>query len=233
MVNWASTWQTAARKMKQLLDEGAIGKILEVKCRQGSQGPLASGSTHPGIDGKAVPITDDEKGATWWHRAGTGGGAMLDYVCYGACLARYYIDKPGEAAWGFQANLNSPYATNEDNAVILTKFPGAMALLEASWTTIDHAQPTGPVLYGQNGTMSIEKGLVRLVAGKGTEPHLITPDPLPAGRTNLAEEFVHHLETGEALHPTLDPLFNLEAQAILDAGMHSIETGRFEPVEKI
>ncbi len=233
MVNWPSTWQTAARKMKQLLDDGAIGRILEVKCRQGSQGPLSHGSTHPGIDGKAVPISDEEKGATWWHQAGTGGGAMLDYVCYGACLARYYIGKPGEAAWGFQTNLNSPYATNEDNAVILAQFPGAMALLEASWTTIDHAQPTGPVLYGENGTMSIEKGLVRLVVGKGTEPRLITPDALPAGRTNLAEEFIHHLETGEPLHPTLDPLFNLEAQAILDAGLRSIETGRFEKIEKI
>src|SRR5207253_5062555 len=75
MVNWPSTWQPAVRKIKELADGGAIGRLLEVKWRYGSQGPLAGGSTHPGIDGRAIPISDEEKGATWWHQAGTGGGA--------------------------------------------------------------------------------------------------------------------------------------------------------------
>ncbi len=233
MVNWPSTWQPAARKMKELLDEGAIGRLLEVKCRQGSLGPLAHGSTHPGIDGRAVEISDEEKGATWWHQDGTGGGALLDYCCYGACLARWYIGEPAVEGLGFRANLASPYGTAEDNAVIIARFPSAMALLEASWSTVDHGQPTGPMLYGQTGTMTMERGAVRLIQGKGSEPKFIAGDPLPAGRSNLAEEFIHHLETGEPLHPTLDPHFNLEAQAILEAGIRSIETKRMEAVEKI
>ena len=233
MVNWPSTWQPAVRKMKELLDGGAIGRLLEVKVRQGSLGPLAHGSTHPGIDGRAVEITDEEKGATWWYHHADGGGALLDYCCYGACLARWLVGKAAESATGYTANLASKYGDAEDNAVITVRFADAMALLESSWSTVDHAQPTGPIVYGERGTMSLEKGAVRLVQGRGAEPQIVQPDALPTGRATLAEEFIHHLETKEPLHPTLDPRFNLEAQAILEAGIVSAESGRLERVEQI
>jgi hypothetical protein len=55
-------------------------------------------------------------------------------------------------------------------------------------------------------------------------------DPLPEGRTTLAEEFIHHLETGDPLHPTLTMDFNLEAMAILDAGIRSAASGKIETV---
>ena len=51
-----------------------------------------------------------------------------------------------------------------------------------------------------------------------------------AGRATLAEEFIHHLETGEPLHPTLDMHQNLEVMAILDAGIRSANSGQVELV---
>jgi hypothetical protein len=47
----------------------------------------------------------------------------------------------------------------------------------------------------------------------------------------VAGEFIHHLETGEPLHPTLEMMFNLEAMAILDAGMRSTASGKLELVD--
>ncbi|MBM3190590.1 MAG: Gfo/Idh/MocA family oxidoreductase, partial [Chloroflexi bacterium] len=85
LVNWPTTWSPAARKIKELIEGGAIGEVLEVKWRNGaSMGPLAYGQQ----------ITDAEKGAEWWHQAAPGGGALLDYCCYGGCLARWYIGQP-------------------------------------------------------------------------------------------------------------------------------------------
>jgi predicted dehydrogenase len=233
MINWPSTWQPGVRKMKELLDAGAIGRLVEVKARYGSLGPLSHGSTHPGVGGTAIAITDAEKGATWWHQRATGGGALLDYCCYGACLARWFIGEPARAAVGYTANLASPYGDAEDNAVITVRFSSALALLEATWSCVDHGMPTGPILYGDAGTMTLDSGGVRLIQGKGAEPRLVPGDPLPAGRANLAEEFIHHLATGEPLHETLRPDFNLEAQAILEAGIRSAESGRLEAVEQI
>ena len=48
---------------------------------------------------------------------------------------------------------------------------------------------------------------------------------------NIAREFIHHLETGEAVHPTLDMDFNVQVQAILDAGYRSTKSGKVELVE--
>jgi predicted dehydrogenase len=234
MVNWPTTWSPAVRKARELLDAGAIGRLLEVKWRAGSLGPLSHGSTHPGVAGAALEMSDEQKGATWWHQQATGGGALLDYCCYGACLARWYAGTPAVAAFGVTANLNSPYGDAEDNAVVTVRFPTALALLEATWTTIDHGVPTGPILYGEQGTMVVERSgaeqVVRLIQGKGNEPRLISGDPLPPGRATLAEEFLHHLETGEPLHETLRLDFNLDVMAILDAAIRSARTHRQEEV---
>ncbi|HUX86992.1 MAG TPA: hypothetical protein VMW65_08320, partial [Chloroflexota bacterium] len=56
----------------------------------------------------------------------------------------------------------------------------------------------------------------------------ISGDPLPVGRDTIAKEIIHHLETGEPVHPTLEAQFNLEAEAILDAGIRSAQSGKLE-----
>ena len=157
VVNWPTTWSPAIRTAHRLVREGAIGDVWEVKWRAGSMGPLAHGSTHPGIDGRAVEMSDVQKGATWWHHADTGGGALLDYTCYGACLSRYYIGEPATAAFGIKANLLTPYGDADDNAVITVRFPRALAILEATWSCLDHGVPTGPLIYGSEGTLVVER----------------------------------------------------------------------------
>jgi predicted dehydrogenase len=146
MVNWPSTWSPAIRTMKRLLDEGAIGRLWQVHARYGSLGPLSYGSTHPGVKGPTAMLTDEEKGATWWHRAGNGGGALLDYCCYGACLSRWYFGEAAQAAFGMTANFNTHYGSADDNAVLTVRYPKGMAVLEATWSTVDHAvrSSTGP-----------------------------------------------------------------------------------------
>lgn len=233
-INWPSTWSPAVRKAKELLDQGVIGDLWQVKWRAGSMGPMSHGSTRPGPDGTPIEITDVEKGATWWYRAGTGGGALLDYCCYGACLARWYVGVPAVAAFGMMANFNSQYGSADDNAVITVRFPRAMAILEATWSCVDHAVPTGPILYGTTGTLVVEchggQQTVKIARGRGREPESVQGDPLPPGRQNIAQEIMHHLETGEPVHETLQASFNLDAQAILDAGIRSAASGKLELV---
>ena len=233
VVNWPITWSPSARKAKALIDEGVIGRVLEVKWRGGHTGPLGAGVTHPGVSETAAPVTGVERGATWWHQTAAGGGAMLDYCCYGSMVARWYIGEPAVAAVGMRANLNSQWGDADDNAAMIVRFPGAMGLFEASWTTWEHGVPPGPIIYGAEGTLVVERKQeesVRLERGYGQS----TPydcDPLPAGRSTIAEAFIHHLETGEPLHPTLELNLNLEVMAILDAGFRSTDSGKVELVD--
>ncbi|HET7558323.1 MAG TPA: Gfo/Idh/MocA family oxidoreductase [Limnochordia bacterium] len=248
MINWPFTWSSSIRKAKELLDQGVIGKVWEVRWRNGgnggSMGPLAYGQV----------ITDAEKGSEWWHQSNPGGGALLDYCCYGSVAASWYFGEPAQAAYGLKANFFSHYGDAEDHAVITVRFPQALAVIEGTWSTPHVGVPTGPIIYGSEGTMVLDypgntqvavfrsqkkeqthEALLANVNAKGLprgfEPtEVYEGDPLPAGRTNLAEEFLHHLETGEPLHPLQDVPLNLRAMAILDAGARSAKSGKLELV---
>ena len=240
VVNWPLTWSPAARTAKKLIDEGAIGRVLEVKWRSGHTGPLGPGAAHAGVDESAASMSGPERGATWWHQTAAGGGAMLDYCCYGALVARWYVGEQATAAVGMRANLNSQWGDADDNGAMIVRFPEAMALLEGSWTTLDHGVPTGPIIYGTTGTLVVDrregKQIVRLERGHGNTT-IYTPDPLPEGRTNIAQEFIRFLDGGGAgggeLHPTLDPDINLEVMAILDAGVRSANSGKLASVRNV
>jgi glucose-fructose oxidoreductase len=234
-VNWPNTWSPAVRMAKTLLDRGAVGTLWQVKVRRGSLGPWAHGSTRPGPDGRPVEMSETEKGATWWYRPGTGGGALLDYCCYGTCQSRWFVGEPATAVFGLAANLGSPYGGVEDNVAMLVRFPTTMGILEASWTSVDHGVPAGPLIYGSTGTIVVDgqapQHSLWIARGRDRAIEPVEPDPFPGGRDTVAKEVLHHLETGEAVHRTLDAAFNLEVMGILDAGIRSARSGRLEPVD--
>ncbi|MFP4057854.1 MAG: Gfo/Idh/MocA family protein [Candidatus Brocadiia bacterium] len=234
IVNWPMTWSPAARQAKALVDQGAIGRVLEVKWRGGHTGPLGPGARHEGVEDEAAPLSPTELGATWWHHIAPGGGAMVDYCCYGAMFAYWVIGQMGLAAVGLRGNLASPFGDADDNGAMLVRFPRAMGLFEGSWTTWHHGVPHGPIIYGTEGTLVIEErdgqSVVREEHAKGhSDVH--RPEALPEGRHDVAHEFIHHLETGEPVHPTLDLDFNLGAMAILDAGLRAAVSGKLETVD--
>ncbi len=235
-VNWPITWQPAMRRVKELLDAGAIGDIWELKWRNGaSLGPLAHGSAHPGATVISGQVSDAEKGMEWWHQAEAGGGALLDYCCYGACLASWLLPAPPLSVQCLKANLMSGFGTAEDNAAMLLRFPSAIAILEASWTTFHGGVANGPILYGANGTIVVDGTDILVYRDRGAKaPSFVEKgDPLPQGRATIGEEFLHHLETGDPLHPTLAFPINLAAMAILDAGIRSAEKGAAQPVARV
>ena len=234
VINWPASWSGASRKVKELIGEGVIGRVLQVKWRGGHTGPLGPGAAHAGVSEEAALLTGPERAATWWHQVAAGGGAMLDYCSYGAMLSRWYIGEQAVAAIGMKANLNSHWGKAEDNAVMIVRFPSAMGLFEVSFTTWHHGVPTGPIIYGTTGTLVVEprdgEQIVRLERGRG-ETMIYEPDPLPEGREEIAADFIHHLETGEPVHETIEMMFNLEVMAILDAGVRSASSGQLETVD--
>ena len=236
VVNWPMTWDPAAHKAKALIDAGAVGRVIEVKWRGGHTGPLGSGASHAGVSQEALPLTGTELAATWWHHVDTGGGAMLDYCCYGAMASRWFIGEQALAAVGLKANLASHWGDADDNAAMIVRFPGAMGLFEASWTTWSHGVPYGPIIYGTTGVLVIEgkdgRRTVREEHGDG-KSKVHVAEPLPPGRDHVSGELIHHLETGDPVHPTLDMMFNLQVQAILDAGYRSASSGKLETVDNI
>jgi glucose-fructose oxidoreductase len=234
LINWPMVWDPSARKCKELIDAGAIGRILEVRTRLGHTGPLGPGAKHAGVSDIAAPLSPEELSAAWWHSHAAGGGAMLDFCCYGAMLSRWFIGQNAVSAIGLRANLNSPWGDADDNAVMAVRFPSALAVFEGTWTTADHGIPTGPAIHGTEGTLVMDRRedgqFVHEFHGQGkTTTH--DPGRLPPGRSTIAEEFIHHLDANDPVHLCLEMMFNLQAMAILDAGLRSADSGRLEAVE--
>lgn len=233
MINWPSAWSGAARRMQHLVEQGEAGTILQVHTRMGSGGPFATGAAHPGVRERVTPLTDAEKGATWWYDAALGGGAFLDYCCYGAALALWFFGRQPEYASGVRVNLASPFGTADDTGMLILHFDEGLAVAEASWTSVDPGGLHGPVVYGSAATLSLDgpASSARVRIGKpGQAVRFEDPLELPAHRATPALEFLHHLETGEPLHPLLSPDFNLQVMAAIDAGMRAADTGQRQPV---
>jgi len=233
IVNWPFTWSTGARTVANIIEAGKIGRVLMVKMRAAHTGPLGSGAQHQGVDETAAPMSGVERAATWWHQERAGGGAMLDFCSYGAMASRWYIGKAATAVTGMRANLDSTWGDADDNGVMIVRYPEAMAILEGSWTTQHPGVPSGPIVYGTDGTIVLDstgKDPILRLERAGSDTEYIDIGALPAGRTDVAEELIHHLSTGDPLHNSLTADFNLEVMAILDAGLRSATSGKHEPV---
>lgn len=233
VTNWPVTWSAQAHAAKQLLDQGKIGRVLEVKWRSGHTGPLGPSVRHPGVEETAEEMTGAERGATWWHQAAAGGGALIDYCCYGALVSRWYVGEQATGVLGMRANLDSHWGDADDNAVLVVRYPQAMALIEGSWTTWSHGVATGPIVYGTEGTLVVDSYAtppeIRVHHSSGEITNHPAP-ALPAERDNVAKAMIHHLETGAPLHVTLQVPFNLEVMAILDAGIRAATSQKLELV---
>ena len=223
-VNWPSTWDPTIRAAQALAAEGAVGRIFKFVYRNSrSVGPLTY----------AAPVNDDEKAAEWWHMADQGGGAFYDYCCYGTNLASYILGERAQSAWAMRANVNHPFASADDNGVIVGSFPsGAFAILEGTWTTLAAGTPNGPLLFGLEGTLVADSANreVRVYKEKGAVDPTYTREAmfLPEDADSLAKVIYRRLAMGEPLHPTMDMPVNLNAMALLDAGLRACASGKSE-----
>ena len=233
MVNWPLAWQPCMGQLKQLLDEGRLGRLVRIHQLVGHPGPLGRGVRHPMVEETSDETTDEEKSATWWHTAALGGGAMLDFCCYGAMACNYLVSRPAVAATGMRLNSMHPLGDADDNAAMIVRYPDCMAVLEGCWTVPIGGTRPAPTLYGTEAmaecdvvadgveiTLRDFRGHVEKLPVLKPQPHL----------KDITTAFVHHRRTGEKLPVFLDLYQNLDVLAILDAGVRSAQSGRTEIV---
>ena len=233
LVHWYMPFSPCMLQAERLIREGAIGRVLEVRMRVGHAGPLAPGVRHPGPEIETVSMPEEALASTWWYQAQAGGGAMIDFASYGAIVSRWFVGEQAVAVMGLRANLNSRWSDVDDNGSMMVRFREALGICHGSWSTVDPGGAAQPVVYGTEGTLVVdERGAepaVKVYRGRG-QVDSYSGVSLPDGRRTVAEEFIHHLETGEPVHQTLDLHFNAEVTAILDAAIRSATTGRLELV---
>ena len=222
-INWPVTWMAGFRLAWELTKKGAVGNPVRFHYRNPfSLGPFSHGKNPP---------APDEAVKTWWYKTEMGGGAMLDYCGYGCLLATWFFGKRALSAFGYRANLLSPWSPVEDYSTMTVAFPGAVALLEGSWANPSTGGvPTGPVVFGDNGMLTADRynNDVRIY-----KPHSSEPDEIVAATpitSDLADSIYALLTEGTTPHETLCLPLNINALAALDAGLRSAKSGNIETV---
>ena len=217
MINWPFAWWPQLGHALDVVRSGEIGQLWQVKYRAAHQGPVEVGCSRYFCD--------------WlFDETLNGAGALMDYCCYGAVLARVILGQP-QAVTGVKLSTGlKPDLRLEDNAILVMHYPHALATTEASWTQIGHLSAYTTQIYGSTGTIVIEPHHgARLLKATAAEPDGVEiPVPgLPPEWETASAHFVHLITHPDAgMHPLCDPRHSRDAQEILEAGLIAAREGR-------
>jgi predicted dehydrogenase len=214
MVNWPFAWWPQMQHAITIAERGDLGRIWQVKYRAAHAGPKELGCSEFFCD--------------WLFDASrNGGGALIDYCCYGALLARVLLGVPSRVT-GVIGRLVKEDILVEDNALLAMSYPGAMAVSEGSWSQIGNLSSYVTMIYGTKATLLIEPRVGgRLLLADGEYPDGRPIDvPAPAAHMQSASaNFVHALKTSEPFAAMCNDRHARDAQEILEAGRHAAESG--------
>ena len=213
MVNWPNQWEAAYVEWERRVRAGEIGRVVHIKRRNAHNGPKEIGCS-PAFWGW---LYDAER---------NGAGALMDYCGYGAAICAYLLGLP-ESVVGQRAVLAKEYPVPDDNAIILMQYERAWGQVEASWTEVAYGSAPSTLAYGTEGILAIDGGGV-VLHRPGSKAERIDPAPLEAPRRNSAEYFLRCLKTGESIEGIGSMDVARDAQAILEAGLKSADSGRRE-----
>lgn len=228
VINWPLAWYPSHRTAKRLLDEGAIGEVLEVHFYDGNRGPLYHLADK-------VEVTEEEvrreKPHSWWYKKASGGGSLLDYLGYGATLGTWYHGgrAPLEVTttiWGGEG------LEVDEHSVTVCRYATGLSKYETRWGTFTDPWVTQPqpkcgfVLVGTDGTISSYdyELVIRVQTRARPETHEVRVDPLEPPHDNPLNHFLWVLETGSPPIGPLDPAQGRVGQQIVDsAGLSAQE----------
>jgi len=201
MVNWPTRWNPAIQDLLTRAQAGEFGQVFEFRFRAGHAGPREIG-----CDPYFVEWLYDE------HR--NGAGALADFASYGAVMSVALLGNP-EKVLATRGNLTKDYPIADDNAVVVLRYPKAVAVLEATWSQIGTDGAPNPIVYGTEATAGVLDGKLR-VHRKGSQPEFVEPTPLPPGASNPAEYFLACIREGRDPEGILNPQIACDAQAIIE-----------------
>ena len=217
MINWPSAWNPALHCALDLVARGAIGRVWQLKWRGGHRGPKEMGCDPYFYNWLYDPIEN-------------GGGALVDYLGYGASLARLFIGQP-IAVFAIAGRLVKQDIAVDDNAIIALEYHDANAVIEATWSEAVFAQPAHDVVvYGTGGTLVVARGHVTVHTPENPSGETFQPTPLEAPHRNGPQHFLHCIRSGNPVEGMCSPENSLDAQEVIEAARLSVVTGQKIPL---
>jgi predicted dehydrogenase len=220
-INWPLAWYPPHLTAKRLVDEGAVGEVIEVHFYDGNRGPLHHTADKVEISAEE---RDREKPRTWFYKREAGGGSLLDYLGYGATLGTWYHG--GKAPIEVTTVVDEPaHLEVDEHSITVARYDRGLSKFETRWGTqsdpwTHQPQPKcGFVIVGTEGSIASYdfEPTVRLQTRgdpRGREVPVDTPAP---PRQDPVQYLIHCLEAGEAVSGPLSPAISRIGQRIVDS----------------
>jgi predicted dehydrogenase len=233
-INWPLAWYPSHNTAKRLIDEGAIGDLIEVHYYDGNRGPLYHLAEKVEVSAEEV---ERQKPTSWWYKKAAGGGSLLDYLGYGVTLGTWF--RNGEAPIEVTSVVDhTPGIEVDQHSITVCRYARGLSKFETRWGTLtdpwtQQPQPKcGFVLVGTDGSISSYDydDFVTLQTRKNTAHTRVPVDKLPPGRRAPIEYMLARIEDGAPISGPLDPALCLIGQRMIDSAVHSAETKRTVPL---
>jgi predicted dehydrogenase len=229
-INWPLAWYPSHVTTKRLIDEGVIGDVIEVHFYDGNRGPLYHLADKVVVSEEEVQRT---KPTSWWYRAASGGGSLLDYLGYGATLGTWFMN--GEAPIAVTSVMDEPEGLEVDeHSITICRYRGGLSKLETRWGTLTdpwtlQPQPKcGFVIVGTAGTISSYDYDKQIGVQTKSHPEVryLPVDVLKAPFRKPIEYVLHCKATNAPIEGPLSPELSRTGQRIVDTAFLSAKQKR-------
>ena len=216
IVNYETTWYPANQAAYQLVcEQKAIGGIRKLVVHDGHQGPKEIGCPPEFLEWLTDPKLD-------------GGGALMDFGCYGADLMTWLMQgqRPTSVFAVTQQLKPEMYPKVDDEATIVVTYPQAQGLIQASWNWPYNRKDME--IYGQSGYVLVpHSDTLRLLKGPVLENEITLTPPALSGPAADPVSYLAAVARGDIPPAGLSSLqVNLVAMEILEAARESAGTGK-------
>jgi predicted dehydrogenase len=149
LTNYETTWYGSNHHSYEMIHErNEFGKIVKMVVHDGHQGPKEIGVSQEFLEWLTDPVKN-------------GGGALMDFGCYGADLVTWLMkgERPVSVSAITQQIKPHLYPKVDDEATIIVTYPKAQAVIQASWNWPYNRKDME--IYGQTGYVIADKTGVR------------------------------------------------------------------------
>lgn len=212
--NYSTAWGPAIYAARAALDAGRIGPVHRMRVAIGHMGP-----GDPRKSSFAAWLADPAK---------NGGGAIMDFGCYGVLQSLWYKGRPESVYATVNRIRPEEFPNVDDNATLILNYKDGVAILEASWN-LPARPPSGFELFGRKGSLNVTGAAVELRLNgmkPGDAPTLLPVDPLPPERADPLAAMGECLRVKRPPNSLLALDLNVQVAEILDAAKESARTGR-------
>jgi predicted dehydrogenase len=211
MVNYQMAWWPANYAAFDFAKTGDIGKVWRVRSVIGHGGPAPSNPA-------------DVRGQIFWkwlNDEKRGGGALIDFTCYGAVWLRWYLGMPKSVYAITTHTRPDVYKTNTSATVLAAFSDNGVGIIEGSWDLPRSFQDVE--VFGEKGSVYMTQRGIEAFVGRDKKEVAISP--LEETRRDPIGYFVNAVRSGKPIEGMVSPEFNLDVMRIVDAIRLSAEKG--------